>query len=117
MDDDWEIFYFGSTTNSSGGSLEDWDLDGFIDLWEFRAGTIPIDPTSLLAISNTWTEGESGLVLTWYSVSNKQYAVTGGSNLVGSWSMVATNILATPPLNVETVTVETAPGFYRIELE
>ena len=80
-------------------------------------GTIPIDPSSLLAISNTWTEGESGLVLTWYSISNKQYAVAGGSNLVGSWSMVATNTLATPPLNVETVTVETAPGFYRIELE
>ena len=96
------------TVNSPFETILGQDDDGRITLRRI---------VDLLAISNARTEDESGLVLTWYSVSNNQYAVSGGSNLVGSWSMVATNILATPPLNVETVTVETAPGFYRIELE
>jgi len=96
------------TVNSPFETILGQDDDGRITLRRI---------VDLLAISNARTEGESGLVLTWYSVSNNQYAVSGGSNLVGSWSMVATNILATPPLNVETVTVETATGFYRIELE
>jgi len=119
MDDDLEYFYFGSITNSDGSVTADWDQDGFIDLYELLAGTVPTNPASLLAVSNVLWEGEADFVLKWYSVSNKWYAVLHSSNLLdqAASSTVISNIAATPPFNVETVTVETIPAFYWIMLE
>jgi phage tail-like protein len=57
MDDDWELVWFGSITNTGDSDLDD---DGVSNADEFRAATSPIDPDSrffVTAISN-----ESGTV-------------------------------------------------------
>jgi hypothetical protein len=117
MDDFWEVFFFGSATNSSGGASEDWDLDGFLDLYEFLAGTDPTSAFSLLAISNAWQQSGTDLIISWYSVMNKSYAIGRSTNLFQPWSPLVSNISATPPLNVHTVTVENTPSYYQINLE
>ena len=118
MDDDWEILHFGSITNSAGGPAEDRDGDGFIDLFEFLAGTDPTNPTSRLAIANAWTEAGLDAAIRWYSASNKFYALLNSTNLVSnSWLPIVSNIPGTPPMNTATVTVHTTPAFYRIKLQ
>ena len=118
MDDDLEYLYFGSVTNSDGGTTADWDGDGFIDQHELLAGTIPTDPASVLAVSSiAWTGGQ--FVVNWYSVSSRWYRLQRGSNLLAPepWATLLSNVAATPPLNSETVTVSGTPAFYRVTLE
>lgn len=117
LDDDWEIFYFGSITNTAGGTEEDWDLDGFIDLHEFLAGTIPTNPGSILAVVDADGEAGDEIVLKWNSVSGKTYAIQHVMDLEGTWTSVVNNIDATEPLNCATVTVEFTPAYYRVLLE
>lgn len=117
LDDDWEVQHFGSTNVSSGGPGEDWDNDGFIDLHEFLAGTDPTDPDSLLIIKNARHEPGSRLIITWHSASNKTYLIRRGTNFITPWAPLISNILAVPPLNVHTVTTESTPEYYQIELE
>lgn len=50
MADRWEMVYFGSTTNSSGGT-NDWDHDGWTDWQEWLAGTHPTNASSFMRIS------------------------------------------------------------------
>ena len=117
MEDDWEELHFGSTTNSAGGMEEDWDKDGFPDLFEFRAGTNPTNPASLLVITEALPEAVSNVVIRWTSVSNRIYQVTGSTNLLGAWRPVVSNIPASPPVNTWTVGVEDTSVFIRIDLQ
>jgi len=117
LDDDWEVYYFGSTTNTAGTTGEDADEDGFDDICEFLAGTDPTDNTSLLAILNVWPAAGSAVVLQWSSVENMHYAILESTNLLGAWIPVVSNITATPPVNTNAVTTTpNTPVFYRIQL-
>ncbi|MFC1452883.1 DUF2341 domain-containing protein [Verrucomicrobiota bacterium] len=51
MADGWEDRYFGGTNVVNGGAYEDWDRDGFPNLFEWIAGTDPTDNTSFLSVS------------------------------------------------------------------
>ena len=117
LDDNWENHYFGSITNTAGGADEDADEDRFIDLFEFKAGTDPTNPASLLAVTDLGPHAASDIVIRWYAVSNKVYRLTENTNLLTPWWVLISNIPATPPVNARTVTVENIPAFYRIELE
>jgi hypothetical protein len=117
MDDDWEVLHFGSTAASAGGANDDWDMDGFLDLYEFKAGTNPTNPASLLTITAFGPQPVSNAVVWWSSASNKHYRLMESTNLFMPWWPLLTNIPATPPLNARTVTVESIPAFFRIELE
>jgi hypothetical protein len=117
LDDDWEVYYFGSTTKTAGTIGEDADEDGFDDICEFLAGTDPTDDTSLLAILSVWPAAGSAVVLQWSSVSNMHYAILESTNLLGVWTPVVSNITATPPVNTNAVTTPpNTPVFYRIQL-
>jgi hypothetical protein len=116
LDDDWEVYYFGSTTKTAGTTGEDADEDGFDDICEFLAGTDPTDDTSLLAILSVWPAAGSAVVLQWSSVSNMHYAILESTNLLGAWIPVVSNITATPPVNTNAVTTPpNTPVFYRIQ--
>jgi hypothetical protein len=57
-------------------------------------------------------------VLCWPSVSGRTYAVMMATNLMAGFSNLATNIPATPPMNVHTDTVDNVPArFYRVKVE
>jgi len=117
LDDDWEVYYFGSTTTTAGTTGEDADEDGFDDICEFLAGTDPTDDTSSLAILSVWPAAGSAVVLQWSSVTNMHYAILESTNLLGVWTPVVSNITATPPVNTNAVTTPpNTPVFYRIQL-
>ena len=55
--------------------------------------------------------------MSWHSVSNKVYSVLHCTSLQEPWSLSRSNIAATPPLNVHTVTMDSVGEFYSIGLE
>ena len=113
-----EFFYtgtYGVPGDSDGDGMEDWQ--------ELLAGTDPFDDTSCFEVETT-TPPElaptSGVVVTWFSVSNRLYHLQRATNLIiGFDTDVAGNIPATPPMNVHTD--ETAVGsaiyIYRVMVE
>jgi len=117
MDDAWEIFYFGSITNSSG--TNDYDLDTFIDLDEFIANTIPTNIFSFLGITNALISGASNYVVHWMSASGITYSVEQTTNILdsASWVVDETNIPATVPANIHTGAMNGNPWFIRIKAE
>ena len=117
MDDDWEVLHFGSTTNSAGGVDDDEDGDRFRDLFEFLAGTDPEDPGSLMEILPASAVAGSLFDLSWSSVSDRSYAISRSTDLLGGWTTIITNIPATPATNTQQILRVGGDEFYRVELE
>ena len=119
MSDDWENTYLGGTNASSGTAGEDYDGDGFCDLHEYIAGTDPTLPGSLLKIADVTHDTGEGYVFQWPSVAGKVYNVEWiGDMMTPPWGTVASNIVATPPLNVHTISVTgVKSGFYRVDVQ
>lgn len=69
MDDGWEQQHFGNLSRNGAG---DFDGDGFRDLHEFVAGTIPNDAGSSLKLFREVTVNGT-VTVQWQSVSGKTY--------------------------------------------
>lgn len=117
MKDTWEISHFGSTNAALGAPLEDWDLDGFLNLHEYEAGTDPTNALSLLIATEVTPSTGNGIVVAWQSAPNRHYAVRCWTNLLAASTVVASNIPATPPINRHTNDSPRPRGYYRVELE
>jgi hypothetical protein len=115
MPDTWELMHFGSLGVADANS--DWDGDGMSDVMEFVAGTNPKDPSSCLRMYAPLVGFQGGgFVVQWTSASNVLYDLFRTTNLVNqSFSVVATNISANPPMNSFTDGLEGASGYYRIK--
>jgi hypothetical protein len=95
LPDWWEYAYFGST----GVSLQaDPDQDGQNNWQEYVAGTNPRDPHSAFAL-NAVLSPASPFQLQWPSVAGKTYNIWRATNLLTGFTLLATNLPATPPLN------------------
>ena len=119
MDDRWEVLYFGSTNLSGGAETDDWDGDGFRDIFEFLAGTDPTNSNSLLEITSfDAVAGDSEFVVKWQSVEDKSYRLMSKESLgEESWTTNKSSITATPPENTESVIPNSDSGFLSVELE
>ncbi|MBU0678242.1 MAG: hypothetical protein KJ626_08980 [Verrucomicrobia bacterium] len=118
LSDLWENFFFKALNIASAQT--DIDMDGFIDLHEFLAGTIPTNINSLLHIEALVEYVAGGQIIQWPSVSNKSYRILQSTNLLtGDFSGLASHISATPPVNTFTnPSPSSSPAvYYRIELE
>ncbi len=117
MPDTWETANFGATDAVDGGANDDWDNDGASNYNEWRAGTDPTSAESVLAFISQ--EVASGHVLSWSSVEDKTYSIWRSTDLiVGFDESVLTGILATPPMNTQVLSTETAERvFYRLTVE
>ena len=114
--DAWELTYFPSLTNVSANS--DWDQDGFLDIHEYLAGSVPTNGASLLEATATSAGSAGGFVVTWQSASNKSYTLARSTNLLDGFVWIASNIAAVYPLNTYTDAANTnASSMYRVELE
>lgn len=118
MPDLWEIAYFGNTGISAGGISEDWDNDGLRDLHEYLAGTDPTNASSVLTLTEMQKSSGSNLLIRWQGVTGKYYTVQRTTTMSGDFSeTIASGIPGSDSINVHTVTVDQASGFYRIKLD
>ena len=116
---EWWLAGHGCTGDFEVAAMEDLDEDGYPAWMEYRAGTDPNDRESLLHIAevdSTWEENRT--VLSWPSASNRWYSLWRAAAVPdGFGQAVATNLAATPPVNVYTDTIDGAETwFYRIEV-
>jgi hypothetical protein len=119
----WQRLYFNAdqlTHAEVSGDHADPDHDGLLNWMERVAGTNPTNALSRLALSaptnNPLSAGQ--FVVCWQSVSGRTYAVMMATNLMAGFNNLATNIPATPPMNVHTDTVDNVPArFYRVKVE
>lgn len=120
MEDAWEVLHFGAIDAPDGDPDADPDGDRMNNFGEYRAGTLPNEPASVLRFDQVrLPEGGTNVVVVWQSVTNKTYVLLKSTNLpVGFNIIVESGIQATPPLNTATDSVPGVPPFfYRIRLE
>ena len=118
IDDDWETIHFGSPTNATATS--DWDLDGSSDYVEFRAGTNPTNALSFFGLVVTDLDVPMNeMDVAWPSATGRTYTVLLSHNLLGSWSVLQSNIIANPPTNIFTLDTDTneSPSYIRVLVE
>lgn len=80
---DWQILYFGGTNILDGGASDDYDKDGLSNVDEFKAGTVPTNKASVVAIS-TVSLSNSHVMVTW---------TTSGGDPSGNFGVGKTNVI------------------------
>jgi hypothetical protein len=113
---------YGLPSNGSADYLDS-DNDGMNNWQEYLAGTNPTNSSSVFKIISGQMISTTQFVLRWSSVSNRLYDVMRTTSLAtGAGAFVrlpgATNLVATPPSNTWTDSVNRAspPGFYRVSV-
>lgn len=116
LPDVWEADSFGTLARDGTG---DFDGDGFSDRNEYLAGTQAANAASLLEIESVRLIAPAALEIAWQSVSNRTYDLLAAAGSPTAESLaLATNLVATPPLN--SLTVGRPPGtavFFRVQTE
>ena len=115
LPDWWEQQYFARLTGSSTNL--DTDHDGLNNLAEFLAGTNPTNATSNLGAKILANSKSNTVSVAWASVAGKSYWVERAGTIPGGFhTVIATNIVATPPTNTLTDTnlLGNKTQFYRV---
>jgi hypothetical protein len=116
LPDWWEERHFGGRTNAI--ATADADDDGMTAVEEFWAGTDPTNRASLLRLRMPQADVESfGIRVEWPSATGRQYHLLRATNLLAPYLPLATNMPATPPLNVHTDLQSIGSAFYLIQAE
>lgn len=113
LPDAWERRFFGGV---DGGAGEDADGDGADNLAEFRAGTNPLDATSLTAIRSVRLQG-ADVVVQFASTAGRAYRLERSSVLSpASWTTVIERVPGTGAvMEVQDRNAATGgPAFYRL---
>ncbi len=115
LPDWWEKLYFNDPR--AANPLTDTDGDGQSNYEEFIAGSNPLDASSTFRIAGyqalRQTNGTQ-IVIHWASFEGNTYSLWSASVVQGPYSMVATNIVATPPFNAVTNVAGPSNKFLRI---
>lgn len=117
LPDDWETWFFGFVGVDPNG---DDDGDGLSNWAEYRAGTDPTDPNSVFKFVHYFPHPAGGFQVEWSSAEGRFYRLERSTTLLqNSWSLVRTNIAATPPTNTfhDVNALPPGPWFYRLRLE
>jgi hypothetical protein len=122
LPDAWQIHYFGSITSPDARPDADPDHDGLNNLQEYLAGTDPTDPTSVFKFAAVNQVSPGVLQLQWLSATNRFYTLLDSSDisaLIPAFNPLASNILATPPVNTYLVTNASPQSahFYRLRVQ
>ncbi len=116
----WWLAEHGLTNNFEASSTNDADHDGMPDANEYIAGTDPTNSASLLTITNFAVTQGAEQTIAWPSVAGRVYGLACTTNLSENFILLpdATNLPATPPVNVYTNTSGTVSpqSFYRVRV-
>ena len=115
LPDAWETLYFGAP---SARPQDDADGDGLTNLEEFRAGTNPVDASSVAIIQSVLVRG-ADLVIRFSSVSGKAYRLERAQNLEQPVWTTVVGIIPGTGLPVEVTDSGAALGgklFYRVRI-
>ena len=119
----WTTLYFGHATGQAADMScpqDDADADGMSNLQEWLAGTDPTDASSRLYLASA-TLGQSGLTLSWQSVSGVKYYVQRAVKLSASpaFTTIETNIAGQQGLTTysDTNAIISSALFYRVGVE
>ena len=115
LPDAWEQHHFGSTTITPSRTIR--TGTGVTIGNEYLADTEPTNSASCLRIMDVLPLSANQTVFTWQSSEYKRYGIELSTNPFTSWTGIASNIPATPPLNSFTNTSAHPGAFYRIRLE
>lgn len=117
MPDPWEALHFGSFRYGSPDS--DADRDGFSNLLEYRAGTIPTDPASFFKVNRVEREESAGgITIHWQSAAGKYYRVLHKTDLLADqWLPIASGIPGEATESSFTFASENPKGFFKVEVE
>ncbi len=114
--DVWEQLYFGNLSRNGAG---DFDNDGFLDLSEFLAGTIPTNSASALRVFGNPASGGGGTTVEWSAVSGRTYRLQFKYPLeAANWSNVPGDVTAAGPVasKVDPTAAGQLRRFYRVML-
>lgn len=120
MPDVWETAHQFDANNPADAAL-DADNDGQSNLEEYRAGTDPRNPESLLRITSLSIESTNSRV-TWTTVGSHHYILQGGTNMAGHLDQILSPLLSVPPGGASTTNYLHTNGailpaqFYRVRL-
>ena len=98
----------------------DADRDGYTNQQEYLTGTDPLNANSFLRLGEVAQRSLAsggGVAVSWASVDGRSYTVERSYNLT-DWSVLQSNVAATPPLNT-VVDLDVPPqgrGFYRLSV-
>ena len=89
LPNDWENQYFGGATNAT--ATADDDGDGYLNVEEFVAQTIPVLPNGATSYFRNVSIAASGRSVGYPSVTGRQYRLWGSTNLIPGidWTQVA----------------------------
>lgn len=100
------IDLYGIVIDTNITSAIDNDQDHQQDWQEVITGMSPFDSNSLFRITGLRQEGQSLLVVSWPSASNRSYRLESRTNLIEETDgQLITNVVAAPPVNSVTTTV------------
>ena len=104
------------------GSADNADTDGdnMSNFAEWKSGTIPNDPASVLQlVSPVFTNSPAGIKVAWQSVSGITYYLQRSSDLSGGFSNIASNLVGHIDTTSYMDTSATSDGqyFYRVGVQ
>jgi len=113
----WWLAQYGLTNEADTAAATDYDADGAPTWAEFDAGTDPLDAGSALRMAAVKTLAGDLYELSWSSVDGRSYRVEEALPGFTGYTNILSGIVATAPMNVQTVTVAGASCFIRVRLD
>lgn len=114
----WQVQHFGSSQSPQSGPNDDPDGDGATNLKEYRAGTDPLDPASVLVVTSVQIAG-ADVRIRFTTSPGRSYRVERTHDLSQSaWTPVSTEVPGTGAI-VQVTDAGGAGGqnrFYRVRL-